>query len=77
MYEYGVARFGLHEGEMLAEMEKAQGKPSDLVTTRDQVDDRATLSDLGIAQATPATIAPSGHQSDVQRACTWLTCVIS
>lgn len=37
-------------GEMLAEMESAQGRRSDLVTSRDQVGGPPTLSDLGISR---------------------------
>ena len=37
-------------GQLLAKMKKAQGKRTDLVARGDQVDDRQTLSDVGVSK---------------------------
>lgn len=37
-------------GELLEKMEKARGKRTDLIASHDHIDDRLTLSDLGITK---------------------------
>ncbi|KKN77908.1 hypothetical protein LCGC14_0354730 [marine sediment metagenome] len=43
-------RAEVRAGAMLAEMDKAPGKRTDLVPKKDQVDDRPTLADIGISK---------------------------